>query len=457
MTTQHDERKTSSVERSEAGHNRGPSLENGPGPKKGPGAAALLAPVARRLLGGRIPIRLVFWDGTELGPKDSESVLYLRSKRALSRIIWSPDELGVARAFISGELDYGGSLFALLKTMRAAILTSPRPGLVELARTFVSAVRLGAVTMPVPRPPEEARLTGTRHSKRRDAAAVTHHYDVSNEFYRLILGPSMTYSCAYFTDDAMTLEAAQQAKHDLVCRKLGLGEHRDARLLDVGCGWGSMAMHAAKTYGARVVGVTLSPAQAEFARSRIKAAGLDELIEIRLQDYRELRGERFDAISSVGMFEHVGTERMHEYFQTLFALLEPEGRLLNHAISRVGGSRLRGRMFINRYVFPDGELVDVARVLSAMQRVGFEIRDVESLREHYSETLHAWVENLDHGWDEAVSLVGESRARVWKLYMAASANGFDVGKLAVHQVLGIAAADSGESGMPRSRAGWVTA
>ena len=215
-----------------------------------------------------------------------------------------------------------------------------------------------------------------------------------------------------------------------------------------------MAMHAARDYDARVVAVTLSRPQAELARERARDAGLEANVEIRLQDYRDLRGETFDAVSSIGMFEHVGTKRMDEYFSALYPLLAPTGRLLNHAISKPGGSRMHGRSFMNRYVFPDGELVDLADVVAGMQRAGFEVRDVESLREHYSETLHAWVANLEGSWDEAVALVGEPRARVWRLYMAASANGFDDGGIAVHQVLGAVPAQGGASGMPRARAGW---
>jgi cyclopropane-fatty-acyl-phospholipid synthase len=263
----------------------------------------------------------------------------------------------------------------------------------------------------------------------------------------------LTYSCARFADPAMSLEQAQESKHELICRKLGLREGRQLRLLDVGCGWGTMAMHAAASCGATVVGITLSEAQAGYARQRVAASGLGDRVEIRVQDYRDLRGERFDAISSVGMFEHVGKLRTAQYFETLRGLLSPEGRLLNHAISEVGGSRLRPWSFFGRYVFPDGELLDVGDVVLAMERAGFEVRDVESLREHYARTLRAWVANLEANWDAAVAKVGLTRARIWRLYMAASVIGFENGGIAVHQVLGVVP-DAGRSGMPLTRSAW---
>ncbi len=277
---------------------------------------------------------------------------------------------------------------------------------------------------------------------------------MGNDFYRLVLGPSMTYSCARFVTADTTLEEAQAAKHELICRKLGLDQQPGARLLDVGCGWGSMAIHAARHHHAIVVGVALSREQVDEARRRVDQAGLADQIEIRLQDYRDLGGEKFDAISSIGMFEHVGSGLMVRYFETLRGLLVPTGRLLNHAISKPGGSFLGRRTFIGRYVFPDGELCDVADVVRAMQQTGFEVRDVESLREHYSRTLHHWVANLEENWDRAVELVGLARANIWRLYMAASANGFDDGGLAIHQVLGVATAADGSSGMPPTRDGW---
>jgi cyclopropane-fatty-acyl-phospholipid synthase len=413
-----------------------------------------MAPLLAQLFAGGPPVRFVFWDGSELGPGTGHGTVVLRSPRALTRLIWSPDELGMARAFIAGDLGLEGNLFSVLEALHGGEGPSRRLGLRALATGLWAAHHLGAIDRRPPRPKEEVRLTGWRHSKRRDAAAVTHHYDVGNDFYRLVLGQAMTYSCARFERPDMSLEEAQQSKHDLICRKLGLHERPGARLLDVGCGWGSMAMHAAGEYGALVVGITLSASQQEFARARVRDAGLEGLVEIRLQDYRDLRGETFDAISSIGMFEHVGAKHMHEYFATLYALLAPEGRLLNHAISTPGGSKLHGRTFVSRYVFPDAELIDVADVVGAMQRARFEVRDVESLREHYSQTLHSWVNNLEASWSAAIRLVGGPRARIWRLYMAGSANGFDDGGLAVHQVLGIVPAAGGASGMPRTRAGW---
>uniref|UniRef100_UPI001295CBE4 SAM-dependent methyltransferase n=1 Tax=Ornithinicoccus halotolerans TaxID=1748220 RepID=UPI001295CBE4 len=318
-----------------------------------------------------------------------------------------------------------------------------------------AAKRVRAWGRPVPPPPEEARVGWwRRHSRARDARAIQHHYDVGNDFYRMVLGPTMTYSCARFPDAEASLDEAQESKHELICRKLGLDQQPGMRLLDVGCGWGTMAMHAARRHGARVVAVTISPAQAQAARDRVAEAGLAERVDIRLQDYRELEGETFDVISSIGMFEHVGRARTQEYFTRLRSVLAPGGRLLNHAISKPGGARISGRSFVGRYVFPDGELLDVGETVGAMEAAGFEVRDVEALREHYALTLRRWVANLEEHWDEAVALVGEARARVWRLYMAGSVIGFERGTMSIHQVLGVLPGADGASGMPLTRAGW---
>ncbi|MCU1376354.1 MAG: Cyclopropane-fatty-acyl-phospholipid synthase [Actinomycetia bacterium] len=420
------------------------------------GVAATLRPLLTGLL-GEVPVKIEFWDGSHLGPERSEpGTIHVRSLDAIRRVVWAPDELGVSRAFVAGDVDFDGDVFTLIRALRPAGMAM-RSGLKVAPAALAAARELGVLSHRLPPPPEEAHPKGWRHSKRRDAQAISHHYDVGNDFYSLVLGPAMTYSCARFARPDMTLVEAQASKHELISRKLGLHERREMRLLDVGCGWGSMAIHAAANHGAHVVGVTISKEQAARARQRVTEAGLDDRVEIRLQDYRDLRGERFDAISSVGMFEHVGQARMSEYFATLHDLLHPTGRLLNHAISSVGGSKLGTRTFVYRYVFPDGELIDVGDVQHAMQDAGFEVRDVESLREHYATTLRHWVANLEEHWDEAVALVGEGRARIWKLYMAGSAIGFEDSGLSLHQVLGVRNGEDGLSAMPATRDGWVTA
>jgi cyclopropane-fatty-acyl-phospholipid synthase len=395
-----------------------------------------------------------FWDGTALGPADGDT-LQVRSRDAVRRLLWSPGELGLARAFVAGDVDFDGDLFEILASLHAASPARVRDNSRLPWQAIRAAYRLGALGRPIPPPPEEAAPQGRLHSRTRDAQVVRHHYDVSNDFYAMVLGPSMTYSCARYSSDALTLEAAQESKHDLICRKLGLSHRAGQRILDVGCGWGSFAIHAARHYGAQVVGVTLSPEQAQSARERVAASGFDRQVEIRLQDYRDVRDGTFDGISSVGMFEHVGTSKSAEYFGAMRRLIRPEGRLLNHAISSVGGSSIGSRSFIGRYVFPDGELIDVGKVVLAMEEAGFEVRDVETLREHYVKTLRGWVGNLEQHWEAAVSEVGVRRARVWQLYMAASANGFADGGISVHQVLGVLPASDGRSGMPPTRSAWI--
>ncbi|WP_067693310.1 class I SAM-dependent methyltransferase [Nocardia jejuensis] len=421
-------------------------------------------PLLRAALGPAPAIAFEFWDGSSIKPDgDYPGTMRLRSKEALGHLVWAPGELGLGRAFVSGTVDLDGNIFQMLRALQSTAPRDARLGVGAAWHALGAARQLGALGRRPELPPEEARPQRQLHTRRTDAAAISHHYDVGNDFYRLVLGPSMTYSCARFVapedrggapNPSLTLQDAQREKHDLICRKLGLAQQPGMRLLDVGCGWGSMALHAASTYGAQVVGVTISREQAELARQRVAAAGMSGQVEIRLSDYRDLRGERFDAISSIGMFEHVGTKRAAEYFRTLRALLRPEGRLLNHAISSVGGSTMTSRGFVGRYVFPDGELVDVGEVLLAMERAGFEVRDVEALREHYALTLRQWVANLEDGWEQAVALVGEGRARIWRIYMAASALGFEDGGLGLHQVLGVVPDPEGATGMPANRRLW---
>ena len=392
-----------------------------------------LSSLIESVLGSDLPIAVRGYDGSALGPPGAPATIVLRSRDALRRIVTTPGELGFARAYVSGELDVEGDIYAVLMLRDRLPDVRLSPGQLLAAAREVGLRNL----RPMPAPPEEARLKGRRHSVARDRAAVSHHYDVSNEFYRLVLGPSLTYSCAVFTNDATTLEQAQANKYELVARKLGLREGQ--RLLDVGCGWGGMALHAAEHHGVRVVGVTVADRQVDLASKRAADAGLVDRIEIRNQDYRSIDDGPFDAISSIGMFEHVGETHLAEYFGHLFSQLRPGGRLLNHGISRPPGeeARFSRNSFIDHYVFPDGELHEIGRVVSIMQEAGFEVRHVESLREHYAKTLRQWVANLESRWDDAVELVGPARARIWRLYMAGSAINFETNRSQIHQVLGV--------------------
>jgi cyclopropane-fatty-acyl-phospholipid synthase len=404
-----------------------------------------VADIVSSVLGSDLPVAVRGYDGSRLGPADAPATLVLRSPDALRRIAMAPGELGMGRAYVAGDLDVEGDIFAVLELRHRvpSLALSPSQWL-EIAKV-VGPKGLRPMTPP----PGEARLHGRRHSRARDAAAIAHHYNVSNEFYLRLLGPSLTYSCAVWNDPGVGLDAAQAAKHELVCRKLGL--RPGMRLLDVGCGWGSMLLHAAQHYGVRGVGVTLSHAQADLASKRIAEAGLADLVTVRVQDYRDVDDGPFDAISSIGMFEHVGLSKLDTYFSGLFGLLQPGGRLLNHGISRPWRAQSRTRFarrgFVDRFVFPDGELLEIGSVVTAIQRAGFEVRHLESLREHYALTLRAWSANLEDDWDAAVADVGEARARIWRLYIAGSAINFEDGNTQVHQVLA-AKGDRGRSGLP---------
>jgi cyclopropane-fatty-acyl-phospholipid synthase len=388
----------------------------------------------------QIPIRLRAWDGSEAGPEDAPLIEFT-SRRALRRILWSPGQLGLSRAYVAGEINAHGDIFAAFAAL-SSVGKFAEPGPFspltprELWTLVTTGVRLGALGPNPAPPPEEARVEkhGRRHSKERDAAAISHHYDVGNDFYRLVLGPSLVYSCAVWSDEGRTLEEAQEEKIDLVCRKLGLVP--GMRVLDVGCGWGSFALHAAERYGVSVVGITLSTEQAELARKRVAEAGLTERVEIRIQDYRDVNDGPYDAVSSVGMSEHVGREQLSRYVSQLHGLLRPGGRLLNHSISwNAGPTEDDPDSFIPRYVFPDGGMVSLGELVVALEGGGFEVLDVEALRRHYALTLRAWVKNLEEQWDEAVRLTSDGRARVWRLYMASSALGFEGGLTGVNQVL----------------------
>ncbi|MGW6605000.1 class I SAM-dependent methyltransferase [Streptomyces sp. NPDC055036] len=434
-------------------------------------AALRLTTLAEELLGAPLPVRIRAWDGSESGPPDAPTLI-IRNRRALRRLLWKPGELGLARAWVAGEIDVKGDLFEALGLLAGLIWErgadtkdEPHPVLDPRMRAAARGLVQIAGPWPPPAPPAEEirRRHGALHTKRRDRAAISHHYDVGNDFYELVLGPSMVYSCAYWGDgdadggggDGFTLEDAQRDKLDLICRKLGLKE--GDRLLDVGCGWGSMAIHAAREYGVRVTGVTLSREQAAYARKRVAEEGLTDRIELRVQDYRDVRDGPYDAISSIGMAEHVGSVTYREYADDLYALLKPGGRLLNHQIARrpeQDESKYRIDEFIDAYVFPDGELAPLGRTVATLEEAGFEVRDVESIREHYALTLRRWVANLEDHWAEAVRSTSAGRARVWRLYMAASALSFERNKIGVNQILAVKTPESGASGMPARARVW---
>lgn len=367
----------------------------------------------------------------------SRPTLVLNDPHALGRALTAPVDLSAGEAFVRGEIDIEGNVESLLDAIEAVMDDGRRVSLLGRVRAMgdVAALRRQAARSEAAA--GAASLDGSRHSKERDAHAVRHHYDLPVEFFRLWLDEHMTYSCAYFTNGAETLDEAQEAKLEHVCRKLRLRPGH--KLLDIGCGWGALLRWAALHHGVEALGVTLAETQAAEADARLAASGLDGRASVLVRDYRELDGT-FDRVASIGMSEHVGRAGLERYFQSAWDRLVPGGLMLNHAISR--GPRgtppdraSREQTFIHRYVFPDGEIVDLAETIRAAEAVGFEVRDVEDLREHYAATLRCWVERLEERWNDAVDMVGEERARIWRLFMAGSAHQFAHGRLAVHQVL----------------------
>lgn len=394
----------------------------------------LVAPAPR-------PFDVRLWNGVTLSgeaganPAEARPVLVLNDPHALGRALTPPFDLSAGEAFVRGELDVEGDLETVLAGLDVLLDQAREASLLERLRV---ANHAGALRRRATRAPADggADVHGRRHGRARDARAIRHHYDLPVEFYRLWLDRRMIYSCGYFPTGDETLDAAQEAKLDLVCRKLRLAE--DHRLLDIGCGWGGLVTFAAERYGARAHGVTLAERQAEEARRRLASAGLDGRATVALRDYRDLEGT-FDRVASIGMSEHVGRVHLERYFRAAWERLTPSGLMLNHAISRgpTAGPAdpANDHTFIRRYVFPDGEIVDLGETIRAAEAVGFEVRDVEDLREHYARTLRHWVARLESAWDEAVEIVGHERARVWRLFMAASAFQFARGHIAVHQVV----------------------
>ncbi len=384
------------------------------------------------------------YDGSTFGPQDHDAILEINTPRAIEYLAAAPSQLGLARAYVNGDLDIIGDAHTTLSRLYPMDTTH-----LTLSDKIALGKKFAPFALKRPKPPTQERvLNGSRHSKLRDAEAIHHHYDVSNRFYRWVLGPSMAYTCAVFPSLGASLEVAQDEKFDLVARKLDL--QPGMKLLDVGCGWGGMVLHAVKNYGVQAIGVTLSEQQAIWGQNAVKEAGLEGSAQIHFSDYRDVTETDFDAISSIGLTEHIGRENYPSYFSFLNDKLKPEGRMLNHTITRPDDNKPThySKSFINRYVFPDGELSAPSVIMNAFNNSGFEIRHEENLREHYSLTLKHWCENLEAHWDEAVAEAGLGTARIWRLYMAASRMGFDLNTIQLHQMLGVKLGPHGQSGMP---------
>jgi cyclopropane-fatty-acyl-phospholipid synthase len=396
----------------------------------------------------RIGVRL--WDGTTLGLSGAATTAVLPHPWSLRSLLWPPTELNAGEAYIFGDVDVEGDIegvFDLLEDV--SDLEWKRPAVfVQFAHDL-----LALPGRPSGRDHARAAAThGALHSRTRDRAAVRYHYDVSNDFYSLWLDPMMQYSCAYFRSPDDDLDVAQEAKLDHICRKLRL--RGGDRLLDIGCGWGGLLEHAAMRHGITGLGITLSEPQAKLANEHFLRAGIADRVHVEVRDYREVEG-LFDKIVSVGMVEHVGESKLREYFAQVMRLLKPGGVFLNHGITTPGtvdSSPGRGG-FVAHYVFPDGELQTVSTVLGAAETEGFEIRDVESLREHYARTLRCWVANLEAAHAEAVRATDEVTYRIWRLYMAGSAHNFHTGNLNVYQTL-LHRPTGGPSPLPPTRADW---
>jgi cyclopropane-fatty-acyl-phospholipid synthase len=426
--------------------------------------ASTLADLVSPLTGGSLPCHVTAWDGSSAGPVDAPRVR-ITSPNALRRLLWHPGELGAAQAFVTGEVEVEGDLGDGLREVRRILaergVTSLRPTPALLARGAKAAKDLGVLGARPEPPASQARLSGRLHSLRRDRSAISHHYDLSNDFYETILDEQMAYSCAYVTDpsvdlvrggetSAYTLEDAQRDKLDLVCRKVGLDQRRGMRLVDVGCGWGSLSLHAARVYGAQVLGVTISREQQAFVQKRAAEQGVADLVEIRLQDYREVPETGFDAVTSIEMGEHVGDVNYPTYAATLHRLAAPGARVLVQQMSRPGKNP-GGGPFIESFIAPDMSMRPLGATVQLLEKGGLEVRDVHALREHYVWTVRAWEERFRQRRDHLVQLVGEEVCRVWELYLAGGALTFEQGRMGVDQILLVRRHDEGPSGLPNAR------
>lgn len=424
-----------------------------------PGAATAVAPVLAAaiepVIGGALPVRLIAWDGSVAGPAGAP-VVWLRSAAALRRMLWCPGELGLAQAYVCGDIDVDGDLITALDHVWSQIaaerLTTIKPSATVLARLCAVAVRLGAFGPPLPLPATQARVRGRLHSLARDRAAIKHHYDVSNAFYQLILDPSMAYSCGYW--DAAhrinTLEQAQRAKLDRICLKLGLDQRPDMWLLDVGCGWGSLSLHAAEHYDAQVVGITLSHAQKAYIDAAVTARGLCDRVEIRVQDYRTFTDGPFDAAASIEMGEHVGQQHYSTFAGILHDCVRPDSRVLVQQMSR-RGRHPGGGPFIESFIAPDMHMRPLGETIGLLEDAGLVTDSVEAMGSHYVRTVDAWIDNLENHWDAAVAVIGEEAARVWRLYLAGGRLAFAHGRMGVDQIL-MSRPATGAAGYPLARA-----
>ncbi|MEV6192101.1 cyclopropane-fatty-acyl-phospholipid synthase family protein [Streptomyces sp. NPDC051920] len=414
-----------------------------------------LAALAEDVLGGPLPVRLRTWDGSEAGPAHAP-VVVVRSQRALRRLLWQPGELGLAQAYVTGELDVEGDLAEGLRTMWAVVrergLNAPRLSPADWARAVAEAVRIGAVGPRPPAPVSQARLRGGLHSKARDRAAISHHYDLSNDFYRLLLDETMAYSCGYWTgaESEVSPADAQRAKLELICRKLGLVP--GARLLDIGCGWGSLTLYAAQEHQAQVTAVTLAREQAIYVREQVRERGLEDGVEVVCQDYRDIAGSGYDAVATVEMGEHVGDDEYPAFAAALHRLVRPQGRVLVQQMSR-GVTAPGGGAFIEAYIAPDMHMRPMGETVGLLEAAGLEVRSVESLREHYVRTINAWHRTLEERWNDFVDLVGEETARVWRLYLVGGALAFEERRMGVDQFLAVRPTATGDSGLADVDAG----
>ncbi|KAA1397246.1 SAM-dependent methyltransferase [Aeromicrobium ginsengisoli] len=432
-------------------------------------ASALLR-LVEDTIGLSLPIRLRTWDGSEAGPLGAP-VVVIRNRRALRHVLWSPGELGIARAYVQGDLDVEGDLGEGLRAIwdavrdaRAADGAAGRPRVRprQVASAAALALRLGAVGRRPPRPAAESALTGELHSKERDLAAISHHYDLSNDFYELILDPNMAYSSGFHITPEVTLEEAQTAKLHLVCRKLGL--QPGMRMVDIGSGWGSLTLFAAEHYGVHVTGVTLSVEQRDYVMDRAAERGLQDRVQVSLRHFRDLeasgvRDAEIDAIASIEMGEHVGDAEYVVFTESIHRYLKPGGRVLIQQMSRSNdapGDRPGGGPFIETYIAPDMHMKPLPKTLGLIAAAGLEIRDVQAMREHYPQTVAAWAANLEDNWDRAVKLIGEEYARVWRLYLTGGALAFEENRMGVDQILAVKPSARGVSGMPASPLHWLS-